>query len=321
MRAGAALLALTAPLLLGQAKPVLVPDVSQRDIEIVYSFTGADLLLFGAIVYPGGEAPAPGDRPADIVVVLKGPVQSVLVREKEKVAGIWVNADRMRYRSAPSFYAIASSRPIRELVDDRTRAIFELGLDSLQLSPASGAAPAVQARFDAGLVDLRRRGGLFYEAQGAVEITGGVLYRARLGIPARVPVGRYTRRDLPDPRRARARRGGAPGRDPQVRVRALRRARRRALLDSLRPDGSGAVGAARLGGGRDLAKVLRACLRMRLSAHCGAGPLPHPATQCQYPMGGRVGGGPAPPRNALFRAFPNGLRAVSSFAEAAGATV
>lgn len=185
-------LALLAPLLMGQAKPELVPDVSQRDIEIAYSFTGAELLLFGAIVYPGGITPQKGERPADIVVVIKGPTESVVVREKSKVAGIWVNAAQTRYRSAPSFYAIASSRPIRQLVDDRTRAIYELGLDSLQLSPASGAAPEVQQRFDAGLVDLKRRSGLFYEAPGAVEITGGVLYRARLTIPARVPVGRFT---------------------------------------------------------------------------------------------------------------------------------
>ena len=187
------LLVLIAPLLLAQAapQPVLVPDVSQRDIQIAYSFTGADLLLFGAILYPGGE-PAPGTRPADIVVVIKGPVQSVLVREKEKVAGIWVNAERMRYRSAPSFYAIASSRPIAQLVDEKTRAIYELGVDSLQLSPASGASPEVQQRFDAGLVGLRRRAGLYYEAPSAVEITSGVLYRARLTIPARVPVGRFT---------------------------------------------------------------------------------------------------------------------------------
>lgn len=183
---------LLAPLLMGQAKPVLVPDVSQRDIEIAYSFTGAELLLFGAILYPGGRVPGDDEKPADIVVVVKGPTQSVLVREKEKVAGIWVNAERMRYRSAPSFFAVASSRPIRTLVDERTRAIYELGVDSLQLSPASGAAPQVQDRFDKGLVDLKTRTGLYYEAPKAVEITDGVLYRARLNIPARVPVGRFT---------------------------------------------------------------------------------------------------------------------------------
>ena len=187
-----ALLLLLAPLLMGQAKPVLVPDVSQRDIEIAYSFTGAELLLFGAILYPGGRAPERGEKPADIVVVVKGPTQSVQVREKEQVAGIWVNAQRMRYRSAPSFYAIASSKPIERIVDERTRAIYELGVESLQLSPASGAAPEVPTRFVKGLVDLRTRAGLYYEAPGAVEITDGVLYRARLAIPARVPVGKFT---------------------------------------------------------------------------------------------------------------------------------
>lgn len=183
-------LALVAPLLLAQA-PALVPDVSHRSVEIAYSFTGADLLLFGAILYPGGRLPR-GREPADIVVVVKGPTESILIREKQRVAGLWVNADSLRYRSAPSFYAVASSRPIGETVDERTRAIYELGLDSLQLSPASSAAPAVQDRFARGLVDLKRRTGLYYEAPGAVEITGGVLYRARVAIPARVPVGRFT---------------------------------------------------------------------------------------------------------------------------------
>jgi uncharacterized protein (TIGR02186 family) len=183
---------LLAPLLMAQAKPVLVPDVSQRDIEIQYSFTGANLLLFGAILYPGGRLPD-DDKPTDIVVVVKGPVQSILVREKQKLGGlIWVNASRLRYRSAPSFYAIASSKPIAQMLDARTRAIYELGLSSLQLSPASSAPTQEQDRFARGLVELKARNGLYVEAPGAVEITQGVLYRARVTIPARVPVGRFT---------------------------------------------------------------------------------------------------------------------------------
>ena len=57
---------LLAPLLSGAAKPQLVPDVSQREIQIQYSFVGAELLLFGAILYPGGRVPR---EPADIAVV------------------------------------------------------------------------------------------------------------------------------------------------------------------------------------------------------------------------------------------------------------
>jgi uncharacterized protein (TIGR02186 family) len=180
--------ALAALLCLGAARPVLVPDVSDSEVQIVYSFTGADLLLFGAILYPGGRAP---DHPADIAVVLKGPTQSILVREKAKVAGMWLNADSARFRSAPSFYAIATSKPLPRLVDPRTAAIYELGLDSLQMSPASGAPPEEQQRFEQGLIDLKRRAGLYVEDARGVEISDGVLYRARLSIPARVPVGRY----------------------------------------------------------------------------------------------------------------------------------
>lgn len=168
---------------------MLVPDVSQRDVEIQYSFTGADLLLFGAIVYPDGRRPT---KPADIMVVLKGPDQSITMREKQKVAGIWVNADSARFRSAPSFYAIASSRPIGKVVDERTAAIYEMGVDKLQLSPSSLNDSEELDRFQKGLIDLRERAGLYVEQQGTVEITDGVLYRARLPLSARVIVGDYT---------------------------------------------------------------------------------------------------------------------------------
>ena len=136
----ALLLLAAAPLLMAQAEPKLVPDISARSIEIRYSFTGAQLLLFGAVLYPGGRVPR---DLTDIIVVLKGPVEPILVREKQKIAGIWMNADSGRFRSAPSFYAVASSAPVRELVDERTAAIYELGLQDLQLSPGGGAHSAL----------------------------------------------------------------------------------------------------------------------------------------------------------------------------------
>ena len=183
------MLALAAPTLVGADKPVLVPDVSARQVQIRYSFNGAQLLLFGAVVYPGGRPP---DRQVDIAVVLRGPVQAILVREKQKIAGIWMNADSNRFRSAPSFYAVASSAPIAELLDERTAAIYELGVHNLQLSPGGGALPEKERGFEAGLLDLRSRGGLYQENPHGVEITGGVLYRAVITIPSEVPVGTYT---------------------------------------------------------------------------------------------------------------------------------
>ena len=187
--ARALLVALLAPFALGQAQPRLVPDVSQRHIEVRYSFAGAELLLFGAIVYPGGRAPEPG---TEVAVVVKGPLERIVLREKQKVAGIWMNVERVRFRSAPSFYAVASSRPLSRLVDERTAAIYELGLNNLQLSPGGGPPAEVMRRFEQGFIDLRRRHQLYAEYPRGVEISEGVLYRARINIPARVPVGTYT---------------------------------------------------------------------------------------------------------------------------------
>jgi uncharacterized protein (TIGR02186 family) len=188
-RLGSLLILLVAPLLIAADKPVLVPDISARQVQIRYSFTGAQLLLFGAVVYPGGRPP---DRQIDIAVVLRGPVQPILVREKEKIAYIWMNADSNRFRSAPSFYSVASSRPIKDLLDERTAAIYELGLHNLQLSPGGGALPEKERRFEAGLLDLRSRRALYQENPHGVEINGGVLYRAIITIPSQVPVGTYT---------------------------------------------------------------------------------------------------------------------------------
>jgi uncharacterized protein (TIGR02186 family) len=183
------LVLLFAPLAMGQAQPRLVPDVSHRNIEIHYRFSGAELLLFGAIVHPRGRVP---EGITDVAVVLKGPMEPIVVRERQKVAGIWMNVGRARFRSAPAFYAIASSRPLRQIIDERTAAIYELGLENLQLSPGGGVEPAVLRRFESGLIDQRRRQQLYIENPRGVEISEGVLYRARIDIPARVPVGTYT---------------------------------------------------------------------------------------------------------------------------------
>src|SRR3546814_18666336 len=107
------------------ADPRLVPDVSSRAIEIQYSFTGEELLLFGAILYPGQRLP---DDRADIVVVLKGPVRPIVLREKQRVAGIWVNANSIRLRTSPGFYALGSSRPNDHLVAERTAALVRNGI-------------------------------------------------------------------------------------------------------------------------------------------------------------------------------------------------
>jgi uncharacterized protein (TIGR02186 family) len=167
-----------------------VPEISQHEIHVRQGFTGQELLLFGAILEPDGTRAR--DRRYDIAVVVKGPTQAIRLREKSRVAGIWVNADSTGFRSAPSYYSVVSSRPIAQIVDEKTAAIYELGLDWLQLSPIGIIDPAEQERFAAGLVDLRQREGLYRQDDGGVTISQQVLYQARIQLPSSVQTGTYT---------------------------------------------------------------------------------------------------------------------------------
>lgn len=183
------LLLLFAVFLSGQRDPILVPEVSQREVQVRQGFTGTELLLFGAVLDPAGRG---AGQQYDIVVVLKGPSEPIRLREKERFAGVWVNADSNDFRSAPSFFAVASSRPVAEIVDEKTAAIYEFGTRYIQLSPSGAIDPAEQARFAAGLVDLKTRQGLYQELVEGVTLSEQVLYQARISLPSNVRTGTYT---------------------------------------------------------------------------------------------------------------------------------
>src|SRR5205809_8133905 len=83
----------------------VVADLTTHLIAITTGFTGASVVLFGAT-----------DGPADVVVAVRGPDREMAVRRKDRVAGIWVNTQEMTFANVPSFYAVAASRPIGEIM-------------------------------------------------------------------------------------------------------------------------------------------------------------------------------------------------------------
>ena len=182
-------LLLFVPFLLAQREAILIPAVSQNQIEVRQGFVGTELLLYGAILDPDRK----GDEVEyDVVVVLKGPPESIVIREKSRVAGIWMNSQSSEFRSAPSFFAVSASRPIREIVDERTAAIYELGTQFIQLSPTGQIEPEKQMRFASGLVQTRKNLGLYKEDMSGVSINERVLYQARIQLPSNVTTGEYT---------------------------------------------------------------------------------------------------------------------------------
>jgi uncharacterized protein (TIGR02186 family) len=184
MRAAIALLlamlaaAASAP---AHAQP-LIAELSQREVAVTTGFSGAELLVFGTAT---GDAAQPG---ADVVVTLRGPNAPVVVRRKVRIAGIWVNGPSERFDSAPSYYAVASTRPIEGLLSAEERRRLRLGLSSLPLSPRGQIEDPT---FRQALLDLKTEQRLYAEDPGGVTLMADRLFHARLFLPAAVIPGQY----------------------------------------------------------------------------------------------------------------------------------
>ena len=90
----------------------VVLGLSKDEVAITTSFDGSDVLIFGAVKR---EAPIPEGDPLEVIITVSGPSEAVRVRRKEKRFGIWVNVDAVEIDEAPSFYAVATSEPLREI--------------------------------------------------------------------------------------------------------------------------------------------------------------------------------------------------------------
>jgi uncharacterized protein (TIGR02186 family) len=165
----------------GQA---LVADLSSHHVAITTGFTGADVLLFGAV-----------DGAGDVVVVITGPPENVVVRNKERIAGIWVNASTVEFESIPNFYAVASSRPLDEITSPDIRETQQIGADNIAARVSAGDRdrPVEELElFRKALIRNKQKSGLFSATPEEVSIISNRLFRTRINFPSNMATGNYT---------------------------------------------------------------------------------------------------------------------------------
>jgi len=160
----------------------LVADVSQHLIAISTGFTGTEVVLFGAIDEEGG----------DVAVVVSGPRRSITVRRKDRVAGIWINRYSVTFQNVPGFYAVATSRPLENIVEPAVLGRHEIGVEHLVIRPTQTLPKETVFEFRQSLIRNMKKADLFQENQDQVTFLGERLFRTNLYFPANVPTGIYT---------------------------------------------------------------------------------------------------------------------------------
>lgn len=165
-------------------------DISSRDIAIQSNFTGARIVVFGAVENSKQDAPEAGVY--DVAVVIRGPDKTFVTRRKERILGIWINRATATFENIPGFYAILSTRPLEEIAKPSTLKGLGIGFESLDLVPRGHDELRPEDReFRDALIRVKKREGLYLEASVGVAFISPSLFRATLDLPASVPVGEY----------------------------------------------------------------------------------------------------------------------------------
>lgn len=152
-------------------------------VSIDTGFTGSKVLLFGSREVEG-----------DVVVLVRGPSHTEVVRKQERIFGVWANNDQVSFSDTPSFYNIASSDDVSNLVSASTAQRLELGPEYLNayLAPESkSVSNDTKETFWQALLRNKKNNGLYATKAAKVKFLGKHLFRADFIFPSNIPVGTY----------------------------------------------------------------------------------------------------------------------------------
>lgn len=168
----------------------LLTDSVQDEVAITATFSGSEIFVYGAI--ERSRFLSEGEPEPDIAISLRGPSAPVMVRRKERVAGIWVNREAVRVAQAPSYYAVASTGPLTDILRDDEDRTFRVSINRSVLilgAPTSADAPE---QFHDAVIRIRRDEGFYREQPDGVQMRGATLYAATFVLPANIIEGDYT---------------------------------------------------------------------------------------------------------------------------------
>ncbi len=169
-----------------------VGGLSQNRVSITAGFDGSEIFVFGAVMR---EAPVPTEAgPLDVVITVEGPTLPVVVRRKERVLGIWVNTESANIDEAPSFYAVATTGPLDQILTETERLRHRIGVDKTVRTIGARAQVEDPQSFIDAVVRIRENDALYTRQDDTVDLRQDTLFSTEIVLPANLVEGDYRTR-------------------------------------------------------------------------------------------------------------------------------
>lgn len=166
----------------------IVAGLSQSRVSITARFEGSEILIYGAVKR---EAPPPEGPPLQVIVTVEGPSTPLVIRRKERVAGIWINKDSVLIDLAPSFYAVATTGPLADILSETEDLRHGISIPRTIRAVGISAEAPNAPDFVAALQRIRLADGSYGVSENAVQLTEETLFRTDVGLPANLVEGDY----------------------------------------------------------------------------------------------------------------------------------
>ncbi len=184
----AVLLALLLPTAVLAEGEEIVSGLSQNRVEITANFDGSEILIYGAVKR---EAPVPTGAPLQVIITVEGPSTPLVIRRKERRAGIWVNTSSITVDAAPSFYAVATTGPIDKILSGTDDLRFKITLPHAIRAVGSASEAEGAEEFIDALERIRSTDESYRLLENRVQLVDETLFRTDIALPANLTEGNY----------------------------------------------------------------------------------------------------------------------------------
>ncbi|NEY89748.1 TIGR02186 family protein [Tabrizicola oligotrophica] len=184
----AALLALWLPTAVLAEGEEIVSGLSQNRVAITANFDGSEILIYGAVKR---EAPAPAGAPLEVVITVEGPSTPLVIRRKERRAGIWVNTSAITVDAAPSFYAVATTGPVEKILSGTDDLRYKITLPHAIRAVGSASEAEGSEEFITALERIRSTDESYRLLENQVQLVEETLFRTDVVLPANLTEGDY----------------------------------------------------------------------------------------------------------------------------------
>ncbi len=171
----------------------LVAQLSKEEVAITANFDGSEIFIYGAIKHDVSDKII---SPLEVVITVSGPTEKLYVRKKSKHALIWLNTETIEIDSAPSFYAVASTGNLKEIINNTENLKHKISIREVIRSIGNPATIKNPTDFTEGLIRIRNQNNLYQGLDNSISLTDETLFATTINLPSNLVEGEYTIRFL-----------------------------------------------------------------------------------------------------------------------------